>query len=218
MATIINADTSDGLKLTSDTSGQIDFQSAGSTKAQVSSTGLAVLNGADVSMSSAAAGQLKVDGSGYSFAVALDASAAHLYHNSAARDLVLGVNETEQMRLTPAGLLKFNSGFGSVGTAYGCRAWVNFNGVGTVAIRESGNVTSITDNGTGDYTVNFSTAMPDINYVTNSFAAFNNHVGGNGCLGFYTSSITTTSARGVVARSYNNTVIDATHLALSIVR
>jgi hypothetical protein len=52
------------------------------------------------------------------------------------------------------------------GTApiYPCRAWVNFNGTGTVAIRASGNVTSITDNGTGDYTVNFTTAMPDANY------------------------------------------------------
>ena len=52
------------------------------------------------------------------------------------------------------------------GTAplYMCRAWVNFNGTGTVAIRASGNVTSITDNGTGDYTVNFTTAMTDANY------------------------------------------------------
>jgi hypothetical protein len=52
------------------------------------------------------------------------------------------------------------------GTApiYPCRAWVNFNGTGTVAIRSSGNVTSITDNGVGVYTVNFTTAMPDANY------------------------------------------------------
>ena len=45
-----------------------------------------------------------------------------------------------------------------------CRAWVNFNGTGTVAIRASFNVSSITDNGTGDYTVNFTNAMPDVNY------------------------------------------------------
>jgi hypothetical protein len=53
------------------------------------------------------------------------------------------------------------------GTApiYPCRAWVNFNGTGTPAIRASGNVSSITDNGTGDYTLNFTTAMPDVNYV-----------------------------------------------------
>ena len=44
------------------------------------------------------------------------------------------------------------------------RAWVNFNGTGTVAIRAAFNVTSITDNGTGDYTVNFTTALPDADY------------------------------------------------------
>lgn len=48
---------------------------------------------------------------------------------------------------------------------YACRAWVNFNGTGTVAIRDSGNVSSITDNDTGSYSVNFSTAMPDSNYA-----------------------------------------------------
>jgi hypothetical protein len=53
------------------------------------------------------------------------------------------------------------------GTAplYMCRAWVNFNGTGTVAIRASGNVSSITDNGVGDYTINFTTAMSDANYT-----------------------------------------------------
>lgn len=60
--------------------------------------------------------------------------------------------------------LLMNSGYGSDAVAYGCRAWVNFNGTSTVAIRASGNVSSITDNGTGDYTVNFTTAMPDVNF------------------------------------------------------
>lgn len=57
--------------------------------------------------------------------------------------------------------------FNASGSApvYAARAWVNFNGTGTVAIRASGNVSSITDNGTGDYTVNFTTAMPDANYA-----------------------------------------------------
>jgi hypothetical protein len=63
-----------------------------------------------------------------------------------------------------SGDLSFNSGYGSSAVAYGCRAWVNFNGTGTVAIRASGNVTSITDNGTGNYTVNFTTSMPDVNF------------------------------------------------------
>ena len=64
-----------------------------------------------------------------------------------------------------SGNLSFNSGYGSVATAYACRAWVNFNGTGTVAIRASGNVSSITDNGVGNYIVNFTTAMPDTDYA-----------------------------------------------------
>jgi hypothetical protein len=60
---------------------------------------------------------------------------------------------------------KFSTWLNPNGTEnYKCRAWVNFNGTGTVAIRAAGNVASITDNGTGDYTVNFTTAMPDANY------------------------------------------------------
>ena len=51
---------------------------------------------------------------------------------------------------------------------FACRAWVNFNGTGTVAIRASGNVSSITDNSTGNYTVNFTTAMEDVNYAFTS--------------------------------------------------
>ena len=58
-------------------------------------------------------------------------------------------------------VIKSSSG-AEVGTF--CRAWVNFNGTGTVAIRASFNVSSITDNGVGNYTVNFTTAMVDANY------------------------------------------------------
>jgi hypothetical protein len=61
---------------------------------------------------------------------------------------------------------KFNTWQNPDGTEnYKCRAWVNFNGTGTVAIRAAGNVTSITDDGTGKYTVNFTTAFPDANYA-----------------------------------------------------
>jgi len=77
------------------------------------------------------------------------------------------LNGVQQFRIDQAGNLAFNSGYGSSATAYGCRAWVNFNGTGTVAIRGSANVSSITDNGTGGYTVNFTNAMPDANYCTN---------------------------------------------------
>ena len=64
-----------------------------------------------------------------------------------------------------SGNINFNGWINDDGSEnYKCRAWVNFNGSGTVAIRASGNVSSITDNGTGDYTVNFTTAMPDANF------------------------------------------------------
>lgn len=77
----------------------------------------------------------------------------------------LSANGTIAGNLGVAGNFSFNSGYGFSAVAYGCRAWVNFNGTGTVAIRASGNVSSITDNGAGDYTVNFTTAMPDVNYA-----------------------------------------------------
>jgi hypothetical protein len=87
--------------------------------------------------------------------------------------ITLQNNGTNAVTIT-SGNLQFNSGYGSVATAYGCRAWVNFDGTGTPAIRASGNVSSITDNGTGDYTLNFTTAMPDANYSTVGMLAFSN--------------------------------------------
>jgi len=81
-----------------------------------------------------------------------------------ALNLQFATSGVERARIDTSGNLQFNSGYGSVATAYGCRAWVNFNGTGTVSIRASGNVSSITDNGTGNYRVNFTTAMTDVNY------------------------------------------------------
>jgi hypothetical protein len=81
-------------------------------------------------------------------------------------------SETDYLVVTTTGLLKFDSGYGSAATAYGCRAWVNFDGTGTTGanqtIRASGNVASVYKNGTGDYTVTFTTAMPDANYAVNA--------------------------------------------------
>lgn len=55
--------------------------------------------------------------------------------------------------------------------SFSARAWVNFNGA-TATIRASGNVSSITDNRVGDYTINFATAMPDANYAVTGFATY----------------------------------------------
>jgi hypothetical protein len=68
--------------------------------------------------------------------------------------------------LGSAATARANLGVDAPGAAplFACRAWVNFDGTGTVGIRASGNVSSITDNGTGDYTVNFTTDMEDADY------------------------------------------------------
>ena len=82
-------------------------------------------------------------------------------------DLSIGTADIADAAITAAKMSGAQSGDAPI---YGARAWVNFNGTSTVAIRASGNVTSITDNGTGDYTINFTTAMPDANYAVTSAA------------------------------------------------
>jgi len=64
---------------------------------------------------------------------------------------------------------RFNSGYGSIATAYGCRAWVNFDG-DNESVRASGNISSVVRNRSGDYTVNFATAMPDNDYAVSAIA------------------------------------------------
>jgi hypothetical protein len=96
---------------------------------------------------------------------------------------------------------------------FACRAWCNFDGTGTPSIRASGNVSSITDNGTGDYTVNFTTAMPDVNYAVlgncdQNGATFNLPGGGF--------SLSTTSARGICGTTV--TRFDASVITASFFR
>jgi len=97
---------------------------------------------------------------------------------SAADTIDLITNGNSRFRIESTGQIKavYESQVGTdyntqLDNGYLCRAWVNFDGTGafspnpsTTKIRASGNVSSITDNGTGDYTVNFTTAMPDANY------------------------------------------------------
>lgn len=88
------------------------------------------------------------------------------------------------------------SALGNVGTAplYAARAWVNFNGTGTVAINASGNVSSITDGGTGNYTVNLTTAMPDANYTYSVQARDDDSAGSLPSAGQWASYTKTTTA------------------------
>lgn len=107
---------------------------------------------------------------------------------------------------------QFNDGNGTqTGTL--CRAWVNFNGTGTVAIRASFNVSSITDNGTGDYTINFTNAMPDANYAlaisTGSNASNNQNL---------TTGTRSTSSARMYSYSNSSTLVDSDYCGVSVFR
>lgn len=92
------------------------------------------------------------------------------------------------------------------------KAWVNFNGTGTVAIRAAFNVSSITDNGTGDYTVNFTTALVDANYslvITGTYGSANL---------FNTTAPTTTAARITTYITTSGGNQDQAYIAVAIFR
>jgi len=122
-------------------------------------------------------------------------------------------NNTNAVTIDNSQNLQFNSGFGSVATAYGVRAWVNFNGTGTVAIRDSGNVSSITDVSTGRYKVNFSNSMPDVNYSFAIASTQNNN---------FISQVHHPEIPNInyieFQRRENNTVYDSTHIYVTVVR
>ena len=148
MASIIAAGLTSGtaIAISGDTSGQLVLQTNGTTTAVTISTGQVVTLAQPLPVASGGSGVTTSTGTGA---------------------VVLGTSPT---MATPT----FDSAQLAtvVGTAplYMCRAWVNFNGTGTVAIRASGNVSSITDNGAGNYTVNLTTAVPDTNYCVVSNA------------------------------------------------
>ena len=103
------------------------------------------------------------------------------------------------------------------GTAplYMCRAWVNFNGTGTVAIRASGNVSSITDNNQGDYTVNFTTSLVDGNYVV---AGQGSVVTTDGRFQFEASNTRSTSAYRFVTVNTTQNTTDSTFASVAFFR
>lgn len=232
-------------------------------------------------------------------AITTDVTATSEDFDLSFKTMAAGAAAAERARLKSTGDFQFNSGFGSVATAYGCRAWVNFNGTAasnlsgtysqsgttvtvtatahglivgsrinaditsgtgvdgiyTVAtvptantftytagtslttsgnvtllrntIRNSGNVSSITDNGTGDYTVNFSTALPDADYaLANMMPAFST-VGSFGHLNLHVASAgwgqspslkTTTACRVISGNTTNSALEDATDVSLVIFR
>lgn len=110
--------------------------------------------------------------------------------------------------------IKANQWLNSDGTEnYKCRAWVNFNGTGTIAIRASGNVSSITDGGVGVYTVNFTNAMSDVNYSTNATS-------GSSAAGTWTTTTGTYTTTGVLVAcvNYTGTLTDTSNVSVAVFR
>jgi len=141
MASTINATpTSSGLIQTADNTGVLALQTGGTTAVTIATNQVVTL-AQPLPAASGGTGLTSVGTSG----------------NVLTSD---GTAWTSSAAPSPAAL---STASGSA-PSYSARAWVNFNGTGTVAIRASGNVSSITDNGTGDYTINFTSAMPDANY------------------------------------------------------
>ena len=102
---------------------------------------------------------------------------------------------------------------------YKCRAWVNFNGNGTVAIREGGGVSSITDGGTGIFTVNFTTAMVDANY---SIAGCAQSTGGGFTVHIYAASNSlsplTSSGFPIGVTTNSGSSVDSETISVSVFR
>ena len=110
--------------------------------------------------------------------------------------------------------------FNASGSApvYACRAWVNFNGTGTVAIRASGNVSSVTDNGVGIHTINYTTAMPNTNY---SVVGMVQRDSGQGIIGIRASTqsplYSTTSTKFFIT-SASGVAVDCPTVCVSVFR
>ena len=128
---------------------------------------------------------------------------------TAAQGKVLQDNKLDKTAITAAGSAPI----------YTCRAWVNFNGTGTPSIRASGNVSSITDNGVGDYTINFTTAMPDANYSFSGFCNLQASVASAGILSFGNDfSMSAGSLRVKAANATTGGEQDAQYITVSVFR
>jgi hypothetical protein len=121
----------------------------------------------------------------------------------------------ERMRIDANGDLKFNSGYGSVATAYGVRAWANFDGA-NASIRASGNVSSVTTTATGKHQINFTNAMPDVKYAVFASSQVSSSSSKNYSTG-YTVPLATTSVT-IETEDSNGGAYSLQDLSVSIIR
>ena len=184
MPSIINSTTTAGLSVQADNSGSLQLATNNGTTAVTIDTSQNVgigtaspSNKLDLNVVGGLSAALRINGNdqsnvrlrlqnGGSGGRTYELTGGQVGANNSSFSIYDVTADSTRLLIDSSGNLAFNSGYGSAGVAYGCRAWVNFNGTGTVAIRASGNVSSITDVNTGNYIINFATAMPDTNYST----------------------------------------------------
>jgi hypothetical protein len=219
-AVTINTSQQVGIGTTSPTANtQVDIVSADSSQQYVDVLRLKTSNSGDVHP--AVLFENNRGSISNAFKIAMDSSASAGTSTFAIRMKDSGGTFNTAFVLQNDGRLQFNSGYGSAGVAYGCRAWVNFNGTtnvgGNCTIRASGNVSSVADNGTGDYTVNLTTAMPDGNYS----AVSSGGTGGNNIRMCSCSPVSTTSTsqiRVIGITSGAGSLIDLEVVSVAIFR
>ena len=162
-----------------------------------------------------AGGQLHLTGGG-SGAAAADGSAitqvgSDLYiHNQETGITYFYNNSVSTAQINSSGVFAFNSGYGSAATAYGCRAWVSFAGA-TGTRTGSGNVSSVTRNSTGNYTVNFATAMVDATYSAVCTTR-------NGSIAGFSQGTLTTTAFTFLTSNTSGTATDSTDNGVAVFR
>jgi len=230
MPSTISAGTTAGtaIAVAGDTTGNLAFQTNGTTTAMTIDTSQNVA----VGTTNTGLGKLTAQGTITAKASA-DESILSISHNGSEAvisasygstgsydPMIFKTSDVERGRFDTSGNFQFNSGYGSSAVAYGCRAWVCFNGTGTPSVRASGNISSITDNGTGDYTANFTNAMPDINYSVGGNSAGTPN--SDGCsitgLGGSTNYRSTSSVRFLFFYNPGNTTTDRDYINLQIFR
>ncbi len=228
MPSIINATTTAGVSVQGDNSGNLSLQTNNGTTALTVNTSQNVGIGV-------ASPQARLDISGSSVPVLINStdnanqirfssvSTVGGFIGSTGTNLIFANNAgTEAARIDSSSNFYFNSGYGSVGLAYACRAWVNFDGTtntgGACTVRGSGNITTVADNGAGDYTVNFVNAMPNANYAT--FVTSDGNLGANQSItaGLYAGGTYSTTAVRILVFLNGSGGFDRSFVCVSIFR
>ena len=147
----------------------VTLQHNGTNKFATTANGIETLNGTDISMSQACDGQIRIDGLGYTGAIALDASAMNIYNNSGSRGIVFGTNETERMKIHAGGAITARSEGGTAGVIDlrqgAAKGWRDVDNTGTQNLRESYNVSSVSDHATGQINTNWNNDFNNQDYA-----------------------------------------------------